>query len=123
MLSKCGRCYELYFDYQRAFPLKPFYEHKVVIQLDTQALRREGVKNFTTRVLSEINTAYKQQVGITFTNAISEINTTGLELKKTGYAKVKAKRQTERHAVHCNYTYMTMTADFLYMRTYTIINL
>ena len=57
-LGNCTRCFELHKDHQSAFPLKPFYQAEPVVILDQDALHRQGVKKFTTNVLSELNRVY-----------------------------------------------------------------
>ena len=52
-LGKCAGCFELHKESQHSFPLKPTYEHKAIVTLDTDALQRLGVKKFTTSVLTE----------------------------------------------------------------------
>ena len=95
-MSRCAKCFECCSDFQRSFPLKPFYEHKVLVQVDTQAIHRQGVRKFTSKVLAEINNIYEHEVGTTFENALAEDASIGLESKKTRYEKKKEKRETAR---------------------------
>ena len=97
-LSRCDKCTELHYSYQRAFPLKPVYEHTSLslVQLDREALHRQGVKKFTTKVLSEINNIYHEEVGTSFCEAVTLDKTSGLKKKKTAYEKKRENRAAQR---------------------------
>ena len=90
-LSNCDRCYECHKQYQCYFPLKPIYQSKPLEQIDTQALQRQGVKKFTTTVLSELNTVYVDKTSKSFTDALVATKSAGLEKKKSKNEKRKQK--------------------------------
>ena len=86
-LGNCARCFELHRETQESFPLKPFYHHKPVVTIDQEALQRLGVKKFTTGLLTELNQLYQAEASTSFTDALVQTKSSGLEKKK-----VKKKR-------------------------------
>ena len=50
-LSHCTRCFECHEQQQRSFPLKPIYQPQPVVDVDRNALQRQGIKKFTANVL------------------------------------------------------------------------
>ena len=60
-LSNCVRCFEQHFNRQRSFPLKPMYHHKPLVQLDQDAMQRQGTKKFTSNLLIELNQVYQDE--------------------------------------------------------------
>ena len=88
-LSNCTKCHESYFTYQRAFPLK-------LVQIDRDALQRQGVKKFTAKVLAEINNVYEEEAGTSFRDAIVLDKSIKLEKKKNKYENRKDKRRAQK---------------------------
>ena len=82
-LGKCAGCFELHKESQHSFPLKPTYEHKAIVTLDTDALQRLGVKKFTTSVLTELNRVYEVEASTSFSEAVVTMKGSGLQRKKT----------------------------------------
>ena len=95
-LSNCDRCYECYKEHQHYSPLKPIYKSKPLVQIDAHALQRQGVKRFTTNVLSQLNTVYVAETSKSFTDALVATKSAGLEKKKSKSEKRKAKREVQR---------------------------
>ena len=82
-LGKCAGCFELHKESQHSYPLKPTYEHKAIVTLDTDALQRLGVKKFTTSVLTELNRVYEVEASTSFSEAVVTMKGSGLQRKKT----------------------------------------
>ena len=95
-MSNCVRCYESYAQYQQVFPLKPFYQPNPIVQIDTDAIKRQGTKKFTSSIVSELDSVFTQQTNITFREALVKDKSYGLERKKTQYEKKKEKRIGEK---------------------------
>ena len=98
-LGNCKRCFELHPEHQAAFPLKPQYIDKPVVTLDYDALQRQGIKKFTSNVLSELNRVYTSKASTSFTDAVTTTKSSGLEKKKTPNEKRKAKICLEKQIV------------------------
>ena len=94
-MSNCARYYESYAQYQQVFPLKPFYQPKPVIQIDTDAMERQGTKKFTSNVLSALDLVFTEQTNMTFREALLKDKSLGLENKKSQYEERKEKRERE----------------------------
>lgn len=67
-----------------------------VITIDPDALQRQGLQKFTTNVLSELNRVYTSETNTTFTEALLNTKSAGLEKKKTKMQKKKEKREAEK---------------------------
>ena len=96
-MSNCARCYESYAQYQQVFPLKPFYQPKPIVQIDTDAMKRQGTKKFTSNVVSALDSVFTEQTNMTFREALLKDKSLGLENKKSQYEKRKEKRELERN--------------------------
>ena len=79
-----------YAQYQQVFPLKPFYQPKPIVQIDTDAMKRQGTKKFTSNVVS---TVFTEQTNMTFCEALLKDKSLGLENKKSQYEKRKEKKR------------------------------
>ena len=90
-MSNCVRCYESYAQYQQVFPLKPFYQPKPIVQIDTDAMKRQGTKKFTSNVVSAV---FTEQTNMTFCEALLILRS---GKKKSQYEKRKEKRELERN--------------------------
>ena len=90
-MSNCARYYESYAQYQQVFPLKPFYQPKPVIQIDTDAMERQGTKKFTSNVLSALDLVFTEQTNMTFREALLKDKSLGLENKKSQYEEERKK--------------------------------
>ena len=69
--------------------MKPVYQPTSAISIDQEALQRQGTKKFSRKALSELNTIYKEQASISFTNALVKDRSIG---KNSQYEK-KEKRK------------------------------
>lgn len=98
-LGRCNRCYEIHKELQGSYPLKPFYQAQPVVEVNTDFLKQQGVKKFTTNVLAELNRVYVNEGGPSFTDALVTTKSSGLERKKTSYEKRKEKRKIEKEVV------------------------
>lgn len=98
-LGNCTRCWELHQQHQQCFPLKPIYQPTPAVSIDRNALRRQGIKKFTSKALCELNTIYEEEAGTSFTDALTRDRSIGLERKKTPYEKKKEKRNIQRELV------------------------
>lgn len=87
-VSNCVQYFELHLDHQRSFPLKPMFHHKPSVTLDTAALHRQGVKKFTSGVLTELNRVYQHEAGTSFNDAVA-VSTSSEQLKQKEVAEVK----------------------------------
>lgn len=94
-LGSCKYCYELHEATQLSFPLKPAYRPTPVLTIDSLALKQQGVEQFTTQVLGELNKVYADEVKISFTDALLASKTTDLERKKTPIEKKKERRKIQ----------------------------
>lgn len=95
-LSNCKRCFELHFEHQSAFPLKPLYQAEPVVTLNCDALQRQGLKEFTTNVLSELNIAYTNEASTSFTDALLKTKSIGLEKRKSQNEKRRERRRVQK---------------------------
>lgn len=95
-LSECARCYELHKERQHSFPLKPDYHHKPLVTVDQDAMKRLGVKKFTTGVLTELNRVYEVEASTSFTDALVKNNSSGLEKKKDLKEKRREKLKLQK---------------------------
>ncbi len=96
-LGNCNRCFELYEKQQRSFPLKPVYQPQPpIITVDPDALQKQGLQKFTSNVLSELNSVYNSVASTSFTDALLNTRSIGLEKKKTKMEKKKEKREIEK---------------------------
>lgn len=96
-LSNCIRCFELHKEHQCSFPLKPVYHPDPVIVVDQETLQRQGVKAFTTKVLSELNRVYTNETSSSFTDALLQDKSLQLQRKKQAVKKGRKKEScTER---------------------------
>lgn len=95
-LSNCTRCYELHKEHQPFFPLKPIYEPKSILTINQDAFHQQGIKKFTTNVLSELNWVYASEANVSFTDALIKTKTAGLERKKTSKEKAREKRTMQK---------------------------
>ena len=95
-ISKCVRCFELHKESQHSFPLKPTYIHKPMVTVDQDALQRLGVKKFTAGLLTELNQVYEAEASTSFTDALVQIKSSGLEKKKSQKEKRKEKAQMQK---------------------------
>lgn len=83
--SKCNGCFEITKEHQAAFPLRPIYtpeQPMVPLTIDPAALKSQGVKNFTKQILQELNEVYTSEASMTFTDALLQTKSAGLERKK-----------------------------------------
>ena len=87
--ANCARCAELHSNRQSSFPLKPQYIPRPLVVLDQNALQRQGVKKFTSSVLMELNKVYELEVGSSFTDAVAETKSSGLEKKRSKSEKIE----------------------------------
>lgn len=94
-LSTCTRCFEVHEAHQCSFPLKPIYHPEPVLKVDQAALQCQGVRAFTTNVVSELERVYSIE-GSSFTNALLQERSLQLERKKTSSEKRKEKREIQR---------------------------
>ena len=92
-LSNCTRCFEVHKIHQCSFPLKPVYHPKTI---DQEALQHQGVKQFTSNVLAELNRAYTNEASSSFRDALLQNKSLQLERKKSGSEKRKEKRKMHR---------------------------
>lgn len=95
-LSSCTRCFELHEVHQWSFPLKPVYHPEPVVRVDQAALQRQGVRAFTTNILSELNRVYSSEASSSFSDALLKDRSLRLERKKTGSENRKEKRKMQR---------------------------
>ena len=79
--------------------MKPIYQPTPAISIDRNALRQQGIRKFTSKALSELNTIYEEEAGTSFTDALARDRSIGLERKKTPYEKKKEKRNIQRELV------------------------
>lgn len=99
-LSNCLRCFELHKTYQLSFPMKPTYhpdpDPKPAITLNQEAFQKEGVKTFTRSVLTELNRVFESEASTSFTDALLQDKSLGLERKKTRAEKRREKRNMQK---------------------------
>ena len=97
-MTQCSHCYDTSFEYQKTFPLKPFFQPQCVpvVQIDRERLKRQGTKKFTSNVLAELNSVYVEETNVTFRDAILKQKSLGLEKKKSQYERKKEKRDMQK---------------------------
>ena len=95
-LGNCVRCFELHRESQESFPLKPFYHHNPIVTVDQEALQRLGVKKFTAGILTELNQVYQAEASTSFTDALVQTKSSGLEKKKSQKEKRKEKVKVQK---------------------------
>ena len=98
-LSSCDRCFELHRDMQESFPLKPFYQPKPKVIIDHEALQTLGVKRFTSGLISELNQMYEDEASTSFTDALVQSKSSGLERKKSRNERRKEKLKIQKDVV------------------------
>ena len=67
-----------------------------IVQIDTDVMKKQGTKKFTSNVISELDSVFTQQTNITFREALVKDMSYGQERKKIQYEKKKEKRELER---------------------------
>jgi hypothetical protein len=98
-LSKCSRCYEMHEEQQQFFPLKPSYQPEPVLTVNPVALQQQGLKTFTSNVVTELNRIYEEEESTSFTDALLKTKSLELERKKTFNEKRKEKRETQKKVI------------------------
>ena len=79
------------------FPLKPFYQPKPIVQIDTDAMKRQGAKIHLKHGFSTRLGVYRtDQHDMMFREALLKDKSLGLENKKSQYEKRKDKRVREK---------------------------
>lgn len=94
-LSKCTRCFEVHKVYQLAFPLKPHFHPDPVLVVNHEALQQQGLKLFTSNVVTELNRVYNE-ASSSFRDALIQSKSLQLEHKKSSAEKRKQKRKIEK---------------------------
>lgn len=94
-MSNCNRCFEVHKSSQLSFPLKPVYYNDPVVTIDQEALQRQGIKKFTTNVLTELNRVYTNQASTSFIDAVTA-NSSTLEKRKGYRVRRKEKINMQR---------------------------
>ena len=95
-MSNCSRCFELHKEHQIYFPLKPYFQPKPVITIDREAFQQQGIKTFTSNVFSDLNRAYQNESSTSFSEAIVQNKSLGLQEKKNRAEKRKERRDLEK---------------------------
>ena len=84
---------------QESFPLKPFYQPKPKVIIDHEALQTLGVKRFTSGLISELNQMYEDEASTSFTDALVQSKSSGLERKKSRNEKRKETLKIQKDVV------------------------
>ena len=92
-LSNCNRCYECHEELQRSYPLKPFYQPEPIVKLNVDSMQTQGVRKFTTKVLTELNRVYTNEGSTSFTDVLAKTKSFGLERKTEGESERKYHRK------------------------------
>lgn len=95
-LSNCIRCFEVHQYHQQQFTLKPQYHPQPAIIIDRARLLQQGAKAFTTNTVLELNRVYTNEANCSFTEALVQDRSLGLEWRKTSSERRWEKRQLHR---------------------------
>lgn len=95
-MSECIRCFTIHKIPQQQFPLNPQYNPHPSVTINRAHFQQQGVKAFTTSLVSDLNQEYVSEANCSFTDALLQDRSFRLERKKTSGERRREKRQVHR---------------------------
>ncbi len=95
-LTKCEESHQTYPELQETYPAKPVY-NPAVVTINPDVIKRMGPKRFAEQCTKDLDGAYQQAVGKSFTQQLVSTPKLGIQRKKTPCPRKKEKRAVLRN--------------------------